>query len=502
MTAYFSAGLAAATNSPFITACLLLLALFAARRWRIRNPLVHFLIQFLVFSIFTIVMLAANVVPYRTGAATGSEFTRLFVGSLEIIWWLAAASLTVGALRAFLVLGGKPSESKLVQDLLAGLIYLAAAVAIVAYVFDLPVKGLLATSGALAIIIGLVLQSSLGDVFSGIVLNLERPYHVGDWIILDDTVQGTEIEPTWRATHILTASLDVAIVPNSVVAKSKMVNCSSPRKTHGASMRIRLEASMQPAAGCTMLREVLLGTDHVLRAPEPSVTIKELSADMIEFELYYFVADVGAVDAAQNELFNRIYQASIAAGIKFAPRLGALASVVAMDDGDAATPERLVAGISLFSTLKLEEKAALAAKMTRKEYAPGEVIVRAGTVLQSLNIVSYGVLVATEEEDGKKLERLRLTPGIYFGESGLLAGAPMIGEITALTRATVYEISKDALLPLLEARPAMAEELSELLASRQLARRTVLDQLHHTERPAEGLATHLASRIRQIFSLH
>jgi hypothetical protein len=159
MTAYFSAGLAAATNSPFITACLLLLALFAARRWRIRNPLVHFLIQFLVFSIFTIVMLAANVVPYRTGAATGSEFTRLFVGSLEIIWWLAAASLTVGALRAFLVLGGKPSESKLVQDLLAGLIYLAAAVAIVAYVFDLPVKGLLATSGALAIIIGHRAQS-------------------------------------------------------------------------------------------------------------------------------------------------------------------------------------------------------------------------------------------------------------------------------------------------------------------------------------------------------
>src|SRR5882762_2059773 len=147
---------------------------------------------------------------------------RLFVSVLEIIWWLGAAWLTVGFLRAFVVLGRQPHESKLAQDLLAGLVYLAATFAIIAYVFDLPVKGLLATSGALAIMIGLALQSSLGDVFSGIVLNIERPYRVGDWIILDDTVQGRVIETNWRATHILTGNQDVAIIPNSVIAKSKL----------------------------------------------------------------------------------------------------------------------------------------------------------------------------------------------------------------------------------------------------------------------------------------
>ena len=120
-------------------------------------------------------------------------------------------------------------------------------------------KGLLATSGALAIIIGLALQSSLGDVFSGIVLNIERPYRVGDWIILDDSVQGKVIETNWRATHILTGNQDVAIVPNSVIAKSKLVNCSTPTKIHGASIRVRLEPSLTPAAGCNLLKEALLG---------------------------------------------------------------------------------------------------------------------------------------------------------------------------------------------------------------------------------------------------
>lgn len=171
------------------------------------------------------------------------------MGALEAIWWLGAAWLAAGFLRAFVVLGRQPRESKMVQDLLAGLIYLAATFAIIAYVYDLPVKGLLATSGALAIIIGLALQSSLGDVFSGIVLNIERPYRVGVWIILDDTLQGKVIETNWRATHIRSCG------------------------------------------------------------PEPTVTIKDGSAEMIDFELFYVVADIGAANRSQNELFDRIYRA-------------------------------------------------------------------------------------------------------------------------------------------------------------------------------------------------
>src|SRR5580704_6647379 len=258
-------------------------------------------------------MLAGGVVPYHPGLGSGGEPRRVLVGALEVLWWLGAAWLAVGFLRAFVVLGRQPRDTKLIQDLLAALIYLAATFAIVAYVFDLPVRGLLATSGALGIIIGLALQSSLGDVFSGIALNIERPYRVGDWIILDDMLQGRVIETNWRATHILTGNQDVAIIPNSVIAKSRLVNCSTPTMIHGASIRVRLEPSLTPAAGCNLLKEVLLSSAHILRTPEPSVTVKDLSAEMVDFELSYSVADISAVDQAQNELFNRVFQAAAAA---------------------------------------------------------------------------------------------------------------------------------------------------------------------------------------------
>jgi hypothetical protein len=65
----------------------------------------------------------------------------------------------------------------------------------------------------------------------------------------------------------------------------------------------------------------------------------------------------------------------------------------------------------------------------------------------------------------------------------------------------IYEISKDALSPLLKARPSMAEELSESLASRQLAHRTVLDKHHQQEQHDDRLADWVAANIRRLFSL-
>jgi small-conductance mechanosensitive channel len=503
MTISYSSILATATNSLFLAAAVIVVGFFGARYWQRRSALAYFFAQLFFFAILTGLMLAGGLVPYRPGVSTVAEPTRLFVGVLEVLWWLGAAWLAVGFLRAFVVLGRQPRDTKLVQDLLAALIYLAATFAIVAYVFELPVQGLLATSGALGIIIGLALQSSLGDVFSGIALNIERPYRVGDWIILDDTLQGRVIETNWRATHILKGNQDVAIIPNSVIAKSRLVNCSTPTMIHGASIRVRLQPSLTPAAGCNLLKEVLLGSTHILRTPEPTVTIKDLSAEMIDFELSYSVADISAVDRAQNELFNRVFQAAAAAGAKFSPRLGSSPSQTApAAEEESGIPERLLAGISLFSTLTVDEKAALASQMRRKDYKRGEVVVRAGTILEALCIVSYGVLVGSVEANGRKIEIIRLAPGDYFGEVGLLTGKPLDGELTALTRVVIYEISKAALSPLIKARPGLAEELSEILASRQLANRTVLDHVDDKEGPQEGLAERVAANIRRLFSLH
>src|SRR5207253_419425 len=81
---------------------------------------------------------------------TGTPFLDVIHGALKVAWWFWTAWFLVGFLRAFIIVEHRPREGKLLQDLFAGLIYLAALFAVIAYVFDLPIQGLLATSGAVA----------------------------------------------------------------------------------------------------------------------------------------------------------------------------------------------------------------------------------------------------------------------------------------------------------------------------------------------------------------
>src|SRR5215475_9889167 len=221
-------------------------------------PFTRAIVRVVCLLLLTILLLHAGIVPYRPLPSTGSPVRDAVHGALQVAWWLWAAWFLVSVLRAFVIVEHRPREGKLLQDLLATLIYLAAVFAIVAYVFDLPIQGLLATSGAVAIILGLALQSTLGDVFSGVVLSFSRPYRPGDWISIDGGTDGRVIEMNWRATHVLTGRRDLAIVPNSTIAKSKIVNVSSPSGLHGTSVTVQLDAKTPPSR-CS---EIL---DHAIR---------------------------------------------------------------------------------------------------------------------------------------------------------------------------------------------------------------------------------------------
>src|SRR5262249_7450265 len=155
----------------------------------------------------------------------------------------------------------KPREGRLLQDLVVGVIYLGAGLSIVAYVFSVPVGTLIATSGVFALILGLALQSTLNDVFSGIALNLGRAYTVGDWIVLENDVQGRVIETNWRATHLLNGTNDLVIIPNSALAKARLTNLSSPDETHGISLTVRVVPVQSPAAIESVMQTVLLSSN-------------------------------------------------------------------------------------------------------------------------------------------------------------------------------------------------------------------------------------------------
>ena len=253
------------------------------------RPISRAMVRVLFLIILTVAFTHAGIVPYKSLQSTGAPFLDAVHGALKVAWWFWAAWFLVGASRAFIIVERQPREGKLLQDLLAGVIYLGAVFAIISYVFDLPIQGLLATSGAVAIILGLALQSTLSDAFSGIILSFSRPYSPGDWISIEGGTDGRVIEINWRATRVLTAQQDVAIVPNSTIAKSKIVNITSPVGTHGATITVGLDARAPLSFAKQVLEHAILNCRLIVTSPSPSGYRKVNHRDChrIQFDIFY-----------------------------------------------------------------------------------------------------------------------------------------------------------------------------------------------------------------------
>src|SRR4051812_23417836 len=395
---------------PFVQTGLLALVGAIITRILLRKyPAWRLLVQLVFFAALTALLLYHRIIPYEIAPSDTPIVQRFFVALAKIIWWINAAWLLTGCARVFLIFERRPREGRLIQDLVVGVIYLGAGLSVVAYVFSAPVGTLIATSGVFAIILGLALQSTLADVFSGIALNLSKVYEVGDWIVLSDSTEGKVVETNWRATHLLNASNDLVVLPNSVLAKAQLTNLSSPNRSHGVKLRIRFEPTLAPSAIVEIMRLALLSSSSIMSVPAPTVEIKSLDAQAIEFELSFRVRDFSGGATARHEVYDLIWRHAKAAGLKLAPSREAPLVTVAAPSSEHAPPERttelrLLDSVPLFLSLSEEEKQALAKTMARRTYRKGDVLVEQGSKLASLMVVRSGVITVLRRDDDGETE--------------------------------------------------------------------------------------------------
>ncbi|WP_367187304.1 cyclic nucleotide-binding domain-containing protein [Rhizobium oryzicola] len=366
----------------------------------------------------------------------------------------------------------------------------------ISYVLSVPVGTLVATSGVFAIILGLALQSTLSDVFSGIALNIGRPYSVGDWIVVDDGSEGRVVETNWRATYLINGANDLVTIPNSSLAKAKLVNRSSPDVSHGVSVKLRLAVLTTPAAAVDLMETALKGANFILKTPSPFVKICSIDAQAIELELSFRIASLSDGVRANNEVFDLAFRHAKAQGVKLADAAG---SAAASAEGSSAsqTPHpstawRLLNSLPLLVSLTEDEKEALSSAMVRRTFRKGEVLVRQGDIMKSILILRSGIVSINREGS----ELMRLSPGDWLGEGGLLTGTEEKGNITALTPLVVYEIGQDAIASLLKDRPAIADEMSTILS-----RRLIEEKLRLSPQDATKPQISLAAKIRQLFNV-
>ncbi len=374
---------------------------------------------------------------------------------LVAVWWLMLARGTLGVGR--IVLGiHHHHPARLASDLVSGGVYLAAALAILDLTFGISVTGLVATSGIIAIVLGLALQSTLGDLFSGIAIGVERPFAVGDLVWIEGASEGRVVETNWRSTRLVTFEDDVATIPNSVVAKSRLLNRSSPSEARRERLKVVLDPMVLPADAIALLWEAVLTSSGIARDSEPVINCTDLRGEGSIYEITFHTTspEKGAV---RTEMLQQIARHLRHAGIALAPGNGA--PLVRW-----AVPKvrQLLAEVQIFRRLPDADLEALEAAALTVRGPTGEMFLRQGSETASLFIVARGALeVVRVGRDGDERRLGTIGPGDYIGELALLTGEPYAVSVRALTAFQVLQVSKAALEPLLRRSPDLLRALEE-----------------------------------------
>ncbi|MEN5238630.1 MULTISPECIES: mechanosensitive ion channel family protein [Pseudomonas] len=428
------------------------------RIWRIASRLV-------IFLLFSAVLVAAGMSPLQPPPWIDEVSRNLMATVLAIGWWLFGAR-TVTVVFG-LLLGARGSHGgRLLQDVIGALIFLAAVVAAAAYVLQLPVKGLLATSGVMAIVIGLALQSTLSDVFSGIVLNTTRPYQIGDSISIDGT-EGKVVDIDWRATRMITGTGSLAVIPNSVAAKARLLNHSRPADRHGIAISVVVPAKVRPKRVFDALEKALQGTSALLASPAPKVTVKTSSLESVEYEASAFVADMALKTEVRNQLFDLAHRHLEASGVMWN---------VDLTLAPRSRQRELIDEVRVFRSLSGEERDTLSQRMTAVEYLANQVILGIGDNSDHLLVIGSGVIQASVRNGDKLVEAGRMGPGEVLGIEGLVDDDDSFAEFRTLTGCLLYRIEKEQVRSCLEQRSEVQSALTKLQRFRRQSRESLLMQ--------------------------
>ncbi len=233
---------------------------------------------------------------------------------IGLAWWILGAWLVRSALE--LVLSktifphdNQPHARRLFADLASALVYVIAFVGIIETVLKQPISAVLATSGVLAIVLGLALQNTLADVFSGLAINIEHPFRAGDWITLLGEIEGEVMEINWRATRMRSSVNALIIIPNSLIAKSIVTNHRPLDRPHGVTVDIQIDRSVPAERVLAVLARAAADSPRVSRDIAPTAYACGFSDRAVSYQLCFGIDNFASLPEVRSDVIGRVMKA-------------------------------------------------------------------------------------------------------------------------------------------------------------------------------------------------
>ncbi|MGA8181532.1 MAG: mechanosensitive ion channel family protein [Desulfobacterales bacterium] len=419
------------------------------------------------------------------------------VASVVILSWAVARLTFFLFIELPLRLRKKKELPSITRDLILLTSYAILLVIVLRLKSNINLTGILTTSAVLTVVVGFAAQTTLSSLISGLMLQIERPFAIGDWIKLGDQ-QGRVVGITWKSTRLLTREKIMVYIPNAEITNKSFMNYSKPDRMLVARIRIGVEYGAPPNIVREVILQVLSQHRQVLKIPPPDIYLIEFGDFAITYELRFCHTSFAIEPRIKSDINTRLWYALRRHNITipFPIRDVRHQHIERRFQANEMASRKssfningLLESVPVLSTLSPEIRTQIADRSKIAEYGAGEFIVRQGDQGDSLYIIrtgSCGVYISKDEKQENKIATIN--SGEFFGEMSLLTGEPITATVRAMVDTTVIVIDKANFSIILNDNPAISVELGEILAKRQ----------KELAEEAGRIVTHAPSSVRMI----
>lgn len=388
---------------------------------------------------------------------------------------------------------------------------------ILGHVFEMSLTGFWTTSSVFGLIIGFALRNMILDLFTGLAVNIDRPYQIGDWIEVqqrtaDMNVLGKVVEINWRSTRILTEENRLVVIPNSLLTTFVVVNLSSSGLETRFETSFTLDFSVPPGRAKRIIEAAarsLIYEEGFCRDKEPHVLLRETDTIGVHYLLRFWITPWQGVTPGQatSKVITRVVDHLTQAGVTLAyPKQDhyfAEMPIRHYDTRNHADSKIILSRLSLFSSMNDRELSQVSDKMRRRFFYKGDTLIKAGEEAESMFVIVEGLLEVRAKLSAAKSDvRINeLLPGHFFGEMSMLTDEPRSATIVATTDTICYEIGKEDIREVFENRPEIIAMISETIAKRKVLNDAIKKEWSDREKREEtdSISKSLVTRIFSSF---
>jgi len=375
-----------------------------------------------------------------------------------------------------------PVLLKYISSFLLAILFLSL---IVTQVYGKSITGVLAFSGGFGILLGFTLQNTINDFFSGIIIHMEKPFSIGDFIMLNNTRLGDEPligkvnSINWRTSRLQKTDGTMVIVPNNQFTKMVVTNFMLPEEKSRIELEFCVGFEYETERVINILLTALYSVDKILKDPKPKVKVPRTSSDGVIYQVRFWLLPSEISPGRGRDNVNQaVIKYLDYAGISLANERTEIyyAPIKDRDAKIRGKKKKLIRNVPIFKSLSSENLHFLCDQLERIHVKSGETIVQQEDLGDTLFVISEGhssVYVKTDTEVDEK-QVGKLGPGQFFGEMSLVLGEPRSATVKTDSDCYVYKISKETMQALFDKDTDLLDHIVKVIDARKNKNQNIL----------------------------